>query len=292
MRSGLLTLEHMLIPIGLRRSGASSENAIAEYGVLHGMAFPVVFYPQFLLQSISGLLVPEVAEEAARGNEKRIENIAHKILHITLIFSVGTAGLMICFSEMLGNSLYQNKEAGIFIKAVAPLIPVMYLDSAVDGLLKGLGEQLYSMRVNILDSTMSVIMVWLLLPHFGVWGYVLTVYVCEVVNGVLSLCRLLSVTKPRISVIRSLLVPLLCTILSCSAVTYLLKPALSSFGNTFEMIVCIILSAVIYLFLLFISGCLTESGEIKSSESVKKIFGKDRKADSRSSKFEKYKEKA
>ena len=172
------------------------------------------------------------------------------------------------------------------------MIPVMYLDSAVDGLLKGLGEQLYSMRVNILDSTMSVIMVWLLLPHFGVWGYVLTVYVCEVVNGVLSLCRLLSVTKPRISVIRSLLVPLLCTILSCSAVTYLLKPALSSFGNTFEMIVCIILSAVIYLFLLFISGCLTESGEIKSSESVKKIFGKDRKADSRSSKFEKYKEKA
>ena len=292
MRSGLLTLEHMLIPIGLRRSGASSENAIAEYGVLHGMAFPVVLYPQVLLQSISGLLVPEVAEEAARGNEKRIENIAHKILHITLLFSVGTAGLMICFSEMLGSSLYQNKEAGIFIKAVAPLIPIMYLDSAVDGLLKGLGEQLYSMRVNILDSTLSVIMVWLLLPHLGVWGYVLTVYVCEVVNGVLSLCRLLSVTKPRISIIRSLFAPLICAILSCSAVTYLLRPALSSFSNTLEMIVCIVLSTAIYLFLLFISGCLTENRNIKFSESIKRIFIKGRKNEALPSKFEKYKENA
>ena len=199
---------------------------------------------------------------------------------------------MICFSEMLGNSLYQNKEAGIFIKAVAPLIPIMYLDSAVDGLLKGLGEQLYSMRVNILDSTLSVIMVWLLLPRLGVWGYVLTVYVCEVVNGVLSLCRLLSVTKPRISIIRSLFAPLICAILSCSAVTYLLRPALSSFSNTLEMIVCIVLSTAIYLFLLFISGCLTENRNIKSSESIKRIFIKGRKNEALPSKFEKFKENA
>ena len=274
MRSGLLTLEHMLIPIGLRKSGTSGETAIAEYGVLHGMAFPVVLYPQVLLQSISGLLVPEVAEEAARGNKETINSIAGRIIHMTLLFSVGTAGIMICFSSALGRTLYGNDEAGMFIRAIAPLIPVMYLDSAVDGLLKGLGEQLYSMRVNILDSTLSVAMVWFLLPKYGVWGYVLTVYACEIINGVLSLCRLLKVTAPGISIVRSLIMPLCCTVICCSFSSKII-PLLPDFisGGTAGLIISFFISALIYFILLTVCGCVKFSASKSKRKSGINTYG-------------------
>ncbi|MFR3310741.1 MAG: polysaccharide biosynthesis C-terminal domain-containing protein, partial [Christensenellales bacterium] len=198
MRSGLLTLEHMLIPSGLRRFGSGSEGALEQYGILHGMAFPVILYPQVLLASVSGLLVPEVSEEAARGNDGRIERIAHTVLRLTLAFSIGTAGVFLVFGRHLGELLYNNADSGRYILLLAPLIPVMYLDSAVDGILKGLGEQLYSMKVNILDSAMSIVLVIVLLPRFGTAGYILTVYITELVNGALSLIRLLHIIRPRL----------------------------------------------------------------------------------------------
>ena len=46
-----------------------------------------------------------------------------------------------------------------YIKLLAPLIPLMYLDGSVDSMLKGLGQQVYSMRVNILDSLLSVVLI-------------------------------------------------------------------------------------------------------------------------------------
>lgn len=198
MRSGLLTLEHMLIPSGLRRFGSGSEGALEQYGILHGMAFPVILYPQVLLASVSGLLVPEVSEEAARGNDGRIElHSPHGASPYSCIFPSEPRGYFSC-RRHLGELLYNNADSGRYILLLAPLIPVMYLDSAVDGILKGLGEQLYSMKVNILDSAMSIVLVIVLLPRFGTAGYILTVYITELVNGALSLIRLLHIIRPRL----------------------------------------------------------------------------------------------
>ena len=74
----------------------------------------------------------------------------------------------------------------------------MYLDTSVDSILKGLGYQLYSMIINIADATMSVILVWILLPKFGIMGYIATVYFTEILNAVLSITKLLLVTRGRV----------------------------------------------------------------------------------------------
>ena len=90
LRSGLLTLQHILIPRGLKKSGASWESALTSYGVLHSMVLPVVLFPSAFISSFSGLLVPEVAESNARGDEARIARLAEKIITPALVFSFGT----------------------------------------------------------------------------------------------------------------------------------------------------------------------------------------------------------
>ena len=45
IRSALLTLEHILIPKRLRDRGESHSEALASYGILHGMALPMLLYP-------------------------------------------------------------------------------------------------------------------------------------------------------------------------------------------------------------------------------------------------------
>ena len=75
--SGLLSLEHMLIPRGLSKSGASGEAAVASYGVLCGMVMPVVLFPMALLSTFAGLLVPELSEEKLYKLKKENGEVAY-----------------------------------------------------------------------------------------------------------------------------------------------------------------------------------------------------------------------
>ncbi len=254
LRSGLITLQHILIPRGLKRSGASWESALSSYGVLHGMVLPVVLFPSAFISSFSGLLVPEVAETVARGDHERVARLAYKIITPALIFSFGVSGIMACFGYELGEAVYHSREAGMYIRLLAPLIPIMYVDSSVDAFLKGMGEQVYSMNVNIIDAATSVLMVWLLLPSMGLWGYVLAIYVTETLNTTLSLVRMLKISRMQVKLLKQVFGPLLC-ILGATAICRMGGILLHlPIGGTWDLVLHITVCALIYFGLLFATG--------------------------------------
>lgn len=190
LRQGLNTAEHLALPAGLRKRGASSSEALASYGVLHGMAFPLVMFPYAVIHSFTGLLIPEVAASAATGDDGRVRSIVRRVFRCTVVSSVGAAGFFALFADVLGMAIYQNAEAGHFIRVMGLLVPFMYLDTVCDAILKGLGEQVYIMKVNTVDAMGSLILVVLLTPVIGLYGYVLTVWASEILNLTAGLARL------------------------------------------------------------------------------------------------------
>ena len=263
VRSGLITVEHMLIPWGLERSGSTRDLSLAAYGIVHSMVFPLVLFPSALSRSFAGLLVPEIAEAQAKGDTERINRIIGKVFHSVLIFAIGTAGILMCFSYELADIVYPTAHAGKYILMIAPLVPVMYLDTSVDALLKGMGEQFYCMIVNIVDALLSVILVWILLPRMGIVGYIITVYFTETVNATLSITRLLQVSKVNTHVLRWVAQPLLCIVMATTAVRYILIRRIGTVGSVGGLIMQISITAMIYFFLLIIfSVRQSKSGKI------------------------------
>lgn len=51
---------------------------------------------------------------------------------------------------------------------------VLYLDALVDGMLKGLSEQVANVRYNTITSALDVALLFVLLPRYGLGGYVFT----------------------------------------------------------------------------------------------------------------------
>ncbi len=198
LRSGLVTVQHLLIPYALGLGGAARSSALASYAAMHSMALPIVLFPTAILASFSGLLVPECAELEGRGRAKALSGLCEKALFGALAFACFSAALLFLGADSLGNMIYKSEEAGGYVKMLAPLVPVMYLDSVVDAHLKGLGYQVYSMGVNIADAAASVLGVLLLLPRMGAIGYVYVVYITEILNFLLSIGKLLSLVRlPR-----------------------------------------------------------------------------------------------
>ncbi len=250
VRSGLLSLEHALIPIGLKKFGTDSATSLALYGTLQSMALPVVLFPAVFITSFSGLLVPEIAESTAAGDHKRVKRIQRRTLRLTLLFSIGVGGIMLSFSRELGACLYPNApDAGKFIALLAPLIPIMYLDSMTDVMLKGMGQQLYSMIVNIVDASLSTLLVWLLLPRYGIYSYIVIIYVCELLNTALSVGRLLYISRLRLNLVGWIVKPLAAVVGSISIVR-LAFMLIGSYTTPATLAWAIICCALIYLMLL------------------------------------------
>ncbi len=255
IRSALITIEHILIPRGLERSGDSKESSLAAYGTLQSMVFPIVFFPSAIISSFASLLIPEISQASAEQKKEDIERITANVFETALIFAIGCAGIMSCFAYELGNAIYPETDAGKYIKMIAPLIPVMYLDTSVDAILKGLGEQVYSMGVNIVDSLLSVILVIILLPKFGIEGYIMTVYFTETVNATLSISRLLSVTSLKPRIVRRVIKPLFCIVVASHISVFILGNFSIPFPSIgIECVVLISITVLIYMCMLGIFG--------------------------------------
>ncbi len=216
VRSALLTLEHMLIPKSLKKNGLSHSAALASYGMLGSMVLPIVLYPASLTSSFASLLVPEMSEAKARGDMQHINRAANKTLWVTFAFASCVAGVMISYSGQLGRIIYNSTEAGKYIRLLAPIIPIMYLDTVVDSMLKGLGYQVYAMKVNIIDAAISVIGVITLIPRLGILGYVILISLSELINASSSYLKLSSVLNLHLPVAEFVILPTLCSVLSCA----------------------------------------------------------------------------
>lgn len=227
VRSFLLNIEHILIPKKLRERGESTSEAYAHYGILHGMALPVIMYPMSPLSSFSGLLVPEFAEDMAAGRRERMNRVASGALNATLAYATVSSVFIFTFAEELGYAIYKSYDAGYYISVLALAVPIMYLDHVTDSMLKGIGEQVFSMWVNISDSLLSVVLVWFLIPKLGIMGYAVVIIVMELYNFSLSFARLRRKISFSIAFKDGLVLPLLASLLSAH-----LTRILFSFGGS------------------------------------------------------------
>ncbi len=189
-RSALSTLQHMLTPSGLRKSGLTAAQALSAYGIVHGMTLTVIYFPTCILYVVAQLLIPDLTEAQVRGSCRRITRICTKMLWLAMGYSAVFAVGLFLLADRLAMGIYHNPQVADYIRMFAPLVPMIYTDIIVDGCLKGLGQQLWSMGINIAESAVSVVLTYLLVPRFGIMGFVWVVYFNEVFNFLLSFQRL------------------------------------------------------------------------------------------------------
>ena len=105
-------------------------------------------------------------------------------------------------------AIYSNSEVSYYVKILCPLIPIMYIDTIVDNMLRGLDLQLKVMQVNILDVVISIILIYFGVPYLGTFGYILVIYAGEYLNGVLSIEILLKNINVKFKYFKWLLFPI------------------------------------------------------------------------------------
>ncbi len=182
-------------------------------------------------------------------NLNRIKNVCNTVFNFTSVFSVLVMGIFFFFANDISLAIYNNIEVGKWIKILSFLVIFMYIDNIVDGMLKGINEHVSVMLCNILDLVVTILIIFFVVPILGMEGYILSIFVSELLNFSVSLYQL----KRRVNFSFPLLLILKCiiSVLMSYIITSLIN--FNGFNGIINIVIKISLFAIFYFIFTFIS---------------------------------------
>lgn len=249
IRSGLSTIKQLLIPLSLEKSGISCTESLSQYGMINGMVFPLILFPNIIITTFAGLLIPEFSYYNTRNENTKMNKMLNLIFKYSFIFSFCIIGIFLCFSDSFSILFYNNIEISKYIKILCPLLVFMYLDSIIDSILKGLDKQVKVMGINILDLITSITLIYFLLPIKGITGYIIVIFISELLNSLLSLKELLKVTNFSINYKNWIITPIISMVLTYLIVKHFITTLLIV---PVYLIASMLLFILIYVILIYV----------------------------------------
>ena len=136
--------------------------------------------------------MPEITQAHIEGQTARLNALLDRMLRLTGYFSMLAGTLFWVWGRPLAQLLYHSPEAGFYLETLAPAMPLMYLESMVDGAMKGIGEQKAAFRYSVWDAVLRIGGVAVLLPRYGMRGFLTVIllssfYTCAANTGRLLL---------------------------------------------------------------------------------------------------------
>ena len=198
LKAGISTTENLMVPKRLALYSAVAD-PLAAFGMVCGMVFPILMFPAAILFGLNELLIPELARCNAAGSKQRIQYLVKRSLRVAMLYGCICCGLEYLLADFLCLRLYDSPEAAVFLRRFAILIPMLYCDMVTDAMTKGLGQQNACVRYNILSSILDVAFLYMLLPRYGMAGYYFSFLVTHLLNFILSIQRLIKISKCRLA---------------------------------------------------------------------------------------------
>lgn len=167
----LQSIEAVSIPIRLQNYGMSLSESLSTYGVLTGMALPCILFPSAITNSVSTMLLPTVAEIQALNHRKELSALVRKVTYSCIFLGSVCCVSLLCLGQWIGTFLFHSPLAGDYIITLAWMCPFLYTNNTLISMINGIGKTNLSFCINSSSLGIRIMSVFLLIPAFGIKGY-------------------------------------------------------------------------------------------------------------------------
>ena len=185
----LQSIEAVSIPQKLLLYGYDTTTALSVYGVLTGMAMPMIFFPNALTSSVAVLLLPTISENHAKGDRGAVINATLRtVKYCSLMGACCLCGFLF-LGDWMGTELFHSELAGHFIVTLGFICPFLYLDTTLSSILQGLGMAGRIFFSNVVCLLIRLLFVFFAIPVIGMQGYLWGILVSQLVlAGIYFFC--------------------------------------------------------------------------------------------------------
>ena len=197
-----------LVPLCLLQYGNSTEEALAQFGSFEAIILPTLFFPSVIQCCMSGLLVPVLAREKAAGHEDEIRMMTERVLEQTVAYAFGVVLILVQFGNEIGHLLGGDAFTGNVLCHMAPVVPLIYLEIILEGVLRGLGKQNFSSLNYLAEYIVRISVLLICVPMFGFYGIAASYMACNLTGNAVRLSFVLRTTGLKPVIKRIFLRPL------------------------------------------------------------------------------------
>ncbi|HJH61858.1 MAG TPA: oligosaccharide flippase family protein [Firmicutes bacterium] len=187
----------VLIPARLVAGGAQASQAMAQFGVVCGMTLPMLALPTGFVGALGLVMVPDLARRTAQGNRQAAARFLDRAVSATSLLMAPALALLTVVGPTLGELLFREERAGAFLIPLAVGTLLGCYQGVLSGALNGLGLQGRGARNAILSDVAQLACTWVLVPQWGLEGFVLGFVLSALVGAGLNLVCVLRAAKLR-----------------------------------------------------------------------------------------------
>lgn len=166
------TLNAVIIPNLLVRSGLTQTEALQHYGILFGMTLPLLMVPFSLINALSIVLLPYLSRCRVQKQQKQINQALTGSLLAVLLFVAPITLLIARFGASLGTLCYHEPGVGDFILPLAVGVILSAFEVVVETALNACNRQTVNAVITLLATLIQVYVTLAYTPSLGLQAYV------------------------------------------------------------------------------------------------------------------------
>ncbi len=176
-----------LLPALLVAGGATNGEALALYGVVAGMAVPMLFIPSSAIGSIAVVVAPELSENYYRGKDAAVKNDVEKSVSAAILIAVAIIPVLYSLGRAISEFLYSSELCGQIVTYSSAIMLPLCITMMSNTVLNSMNCERRTLLYFCAGSVANLACIFLLTRYIGVYSYVLGLGLSNTITAVLNM---------------------------------------------------------------------------------------------------------
>ena len=168
--------EPIILTFCLLKSGYTNHFIIYQYGIINGYVMPLLLLPSFFTLAISQALIPVVSYAYSHNNLKYTKNKIKQALFLSLLIGIPVTIFFELIPELPLKIIYNTTEGINYIRTLAPIFLLHYIQSPLTSSLQAMGKAKSAMKGTFQGMLIRTMLLFICsLLKIGLWGLIIAI---------------------------------------------------------------------------------------------------------------------
>ncbi|MCH5158010.1 MAG: oligosaccharide flippase family protein [Clostridiales bacterium] len=194
------------IPFLLMSTGLNSEQSMYVFGSCVGMAMPLLYMPITVVGSLAFVMIPTLSQSYADNDKKSVCSQVQNALTFSVIVAAIALPVIASLGDEIGILLYDNVDAGIFLKKSAWLLIPLSFENIASSMLNSLDLEKKSLINYLIGAGVMYVVCFCFYSRFNMDIYMIAFGGSLVVSSVLDIIDIKRRTGFKLTFLRPLII--------------------------------------------------------------------------------------
>ena len=137
---------------------------------------PLLLLPSFFTLAISQALIPVISKEYTKNNYKEVKRKIKQSIIYSLLIGIPITILFILIPELFLKYIYNTNQGINYIKVLAPICLIQYIQAPLLSSLDAMGKSKDSMKATTIGVIIRTVFLIILSPlKIGIWSLIISI---------------------------------------------------------------------------------------------------------------------